>query len=481
MFQEGNKACGDGDDLLRRNVDVLDLLGFDFLEVSVLPGFDAFFQDKLAVLVPERVGLGDGVFFFFVSGQVDDLVRHFAVFNFEVRRFHEAVLVGLHVGAHGSDKTDVGAFRSLDRADAAVMAVVHVADLQTGAVSVQAAGAQSGQAALVGELGQGIQLIHELGKLGAAEEIAHKVGEDPRIDEFLRLRDLLLLTGRLVRHAVFYIAVHPGQGDAALVSDEFADRTDAAVAKVVDVVRFDIDLRMLGGFFLVGNQIKQIRQSFHYILFVQGGALHLFFGDGKPQLFVEFVASDVGEIVGSRFEKEASQNFLSLFLAERFAGLEAVVDLAQGFFAAVVGNIVLSGRFPARIFPVLFVDHVKDRRTGRSIVDLDALDAGFEEVLKDLLGQFRGFFKGDVADSQLLSKIKAFEVGVVGLGDLAVADLVEKVEKILVSLVAQSSQKRGRPDSAPGMAAVDADVNVVRLIADSLKPGAAVRNKREPE
>ena len=142
VFQEGNKASGDGDDLLRRNVDVLDFRSFHFFEVAVPSGFDALFQDELAVLVPKGVGLGDSVFFFFVSGQINDLVRHFAVFNFKVRRFHEAVLVGLHVRAHGSDKTDVGAFRSLNRTDAAVVAVVHVADFEAGAVSVQTAGAQ---------------------------------------------------------------------------------------------------------------------------------------------------------------------------------------------------------------------------------------------------------------------------------------------------------------------------------------------------
>ena len=142
VFQEGDEACGDGDDLLRRNVDVFDFRGFNFFEVAVPAGFYAFFLDEFAVLVPKGVGLGDSVFFFFVSGQINDLVRHFAVFNFKVRRFHEAVLVGLHVRAHGSDKTDVGAFRSLNRTDAAVVAVVHVADFEAGAVSVQTAGAQ---------------------------------------------------------------------------------------------------------------------------------------------------------------------------------------------------------------------------------------------------------------------------------------------------------------------------------------------------
>ncbi len=425
MFEEGNEACGDGDDLLRRNVDVLDFRSLHFFEVAVLSCLDTFFLDELAVFVPKRVGLGDGIFFFFVSGQINDFVRHFAVFNFKVRRFHKAVLVGLHVRAHGSDKTDVGAFRSLNRTDAAVVAVVHVADFEAGAVSVQAAGAQCGKAALMGQFGQGVQLIHELGELGAAEEIAHKVGEDPRVDEFLRLRDLLLLAGRLVRHAVFDIAVHPGQGDAALVGHQFADRTDAAVAKVVDVVHLDY-FAVLAGFFFAGRQIEKVSQRFDDVVFVQCRALFLFFVHRKSEFAVQFVTADIRKIVGGGLKEQAPERSFSLFLAEGLAGLEAVVDLAQSFFAAVAWNVVLGGESLLVLF-VLVRDHAEHGRTGRSVVNLDAGDAGLEELLKDLVGEFRGFFEGDVADGQFLAEEKALKVLVVGLGDLAVADLVEEV------------------------------------------------------
>ena len=277
----------------------------------------------------------------------------------------------------------------------------------------------------MGQFGQGVQLVHELGELGAAEEIAHKVGEDPRVDEFLRLRDLLLLTGRLVRHAVFYITVHSGQGDAALVGHQFADRTDAAVAKVVDVVHLD-GLAVLTGFFFACRQVQKISQRFDDIVFIQSRALLLFLVHGKAQFAVQFIAADVGEIVGGGLEEQALQGSLGLFLAERFAGLEAVVDLAQCFFAAVAGNVVLGGESLPVLF-VLILDHAKDGRTGRGVVNFDAGDAGLEEFLKDLVGEFRGFFEGNVADGQFLAEEKALKVLVVGLGDLAVADLVEKV------------------------------------------------------
>ncbi len=95
----------------------------------------------------------------------------FAVFvidalDLAVGSLDEAVLVDLGVGGQIGDQTDVGAFRRLDGAHTAVVGVVNVSDLEVGAVTAQTAGAQSGQTALVGQLSQGVVLIHELATAG---------------------------------------------------------------------------------------------------------------------------------------------------------------------------------------------------------------------------------------------------------------------------------------------------------------------------
>jgi len=64
----------------------------------------------------------------------------------------------------------------LDRADAAVVRRVHVAHFETGALARQAARPERREAALVGDFGQRIGLIHELRKLRGAEELAHRRG-----------------------------------------------------------------------------------------------------------------------------------------------------------------------------------------------------------------------------------------------------------------------------------------------------------------
>ena len=92
------------------------------------------------------------------------------VLHLAVRRDQEAVLVDRGVDAQRGDQADVGAFGRLDRADAAVVADVHVADLEAGPLAVQAARAQGRQPPLVGELAQRVGLVHDLRQLAAAEE-----------------------------------------------------------------------------------------------------------------------------------------------------------------------------------------------------------------------------------------------------------------------------------------------------------------------
>src|SRR5207249_8805700 len=88
-------------------------------------------RDLFALRVRDRAGK------LFPDGQlrrVFDLALDDAV-----RRLDEAVLVDLAVGREGADETDVRTFGRLDRADSAVVAVVHVAHLEAGPIARQSA------------------------------------------------------------------------------------------------------------------------------------------------------------------------------------------------------------------------------------------------------------------------------------------------------------------------------------------------------
>ena len=106
-----------------------------------------------------------------------------------VRRLQEAVVVGARVHRQRIDQADVRAFRRLDRAHPAVVGRVYVAHLEAGALAGEAARPQSRDAALVGDLGERIVLVHELRQLRGAEELLLIRGlNDGRIFAFDRER-----------------------------------------------------------------------------------------------------------------------------------------------------------------------------------------------------------------------------------------------------------------------------------------------------
>ena len=120
--------------------------------------------DEVVVLVQRLVGLSDDILVLLVGGHIDDLIGDSAggLVDLAVRGLNEAVLVDLGVGGQIGNQTDVRAFRRLDGAQTTIVGVVNVADLEACAVTGQTAGAQSGQTALVGQLGQRVVLVHEL-------------------------------------------------------------------------------------------------------------------------------------------------------------------------------------------------------------------------------------------------------------------------------------------------------------------------------
>ena len=101
-----------------------------------------------------HVGLGDVVLLLLDGREIDHFGRHLAVDHLLVGRLDEAVLVDAGIGRQRVDQADVRAFRRFDRADAAIMGRMHVADFEAGALAGQAARSKRREAALVGDLGQ---------------------------------------------------------------------------------------------------------------------------------------------------------------------------------------------------------------------------------------------------------------------------------------------------------------------------------------
>ena len=232
VLEERHERGGHRDDLHGRDVHVVDAAGLDDREVAARAGGDAVGGD--AVLVDRGVGLGDDLAALGVGVQVLDLAE-LALDDLAVGRLDQAELVDAGVGRERDDQADVRAFGRLDGTHAAVVRVVHVADLEAGALAVQTARSERRQAALVGDLGQRVDLVHELRQLGRSEELPDDADERRRVQEVAGRDERLVLDG----HAVADHAGHLRQADADLVLEQLAHAADAAVAEMVDVVELD--------------------------------------------------------------------------------------------------------------------------------------------------------------------------------------------------------------------------------------------------
>ena len=112
------------------------------------------------------------------------------------------------------------------------MGRMHVAHFEAGALAGQTARPERREAALVGDLGERVGLVHELRELRGAEELAHRRRRRLGVDQVLR-HDRVDIDRR---HALLDRPLHAQQADAVLVLHQLADRAHAAVAEIVDVV-----------------------------------------------------------------------------------------------------------------------------------------------------------------------------------------------------------------------------------------------------
>src|SRR5437667_433878 len=212
VFEERNQAGGHGNELLRRNVDVIDFIAALENEVAGLPAVDQLRGD-LQSFIKRDVGLRDDVLVFFPSGKIeairlvnylaalelfveildfvflddftgfefavtgiDDLnvVDDAAGLDFAVGRFDEAVVVDARKAAQGTDQADVRAFRRFNRTDTAVVRRVHVAHFESGTLARQTARPKGREAPLMRDFAERVGLVHELAELRRTEELADR-------------------------------------------------------------------------------------------------------------------------------------------------------------------------------------------------------------------------------------------------------------------------------------------------------------------
>ena len=335
VLEERNERRRNGDYLLRRYVEVVELLRVDLYGVVLVTDVDAAGRgrDDVAVLVHREVGASDIVFVLFVRGEIGDLFRDLSVDYLAARADEEAVFVYAREGRERGDESDVRAFRRFYRADAAVVRVVDVAGFESGAFARKASGAERGEAAAVRKLGERVRLVHELRELARAEEFAERRGYRADVDEVLRHR------GREVgrrRHAFARDALHAEQPDADLVLEQLADGAHAAVAEVVDVVHVLV-------------AVAQADEALDYRDDVCDGQQALCVGYVKLEPAVDLIASDAAEVVAARVEEYARYIFACVFHARRFVRAQFAEEFKHRFVWRV-RVVALDGHGERRVY-----------------------------------------------------------------------------------------------------------------------------------
>ncbi len=239
------------------------------------------------------------------------------------------------------------------------MGRMHVAHLEAGALAREAAGSERRETPLVRDLGERVGLIHELRELRGAEELAHRGRRGLGVDQILRHHSVDVDR----RHALLDGALHAQQAQPILVLHQFADRSDAAIAEMVDVVDFAAAVAQIDERLHHGENILAAQRA-HRVRRVEVEAhVHLHAADGR-------------EVVALRVEEQRMEHRFRRVHRRRLARSHHAIDVEQRFFAA--GVLVDRKR-------------VADIRT-----DVDVVDVENGKLVEALLQQQRQSLDGDL-------------------------------------------------------------------------------------
>ena len=319
-------------------------------------------------LEDDLAALGDEVRPGLVLGQPGLVVADRAL-DLAIRRLDEAVAVDPAVRRQRPDQADVRAFRGLDRADPAVVAVVDVADVEPGTLAGQAARAERRQPTLAGQLRQRVGLVHELAELAAAEELLHRGHDGTDVDEGVR-RGLVEL---LDRHALANDALHAQEADPEGVLDQLAVGPDAPVAEMVDVV---LGVQAAVALDEVADDGRDVLAGDRALLARQ---LDAEAARDRIELLVELVPADPTEVVAAEVEEEALDELAGIVAGGRIARAQLLVDLDE-CLGLGVGEVLVERVRDVRVLGV-DVDRSED---GRDLVVLLIADGAQQGRGRDL-------------------------------------------------------------------------------------------------
>ena len=437
VFEERNKARGDRSDLVRSHVHQIHLLGGNHREVGAFARLDTVGLQEVAFVVDRHVRLCDDLALLLFGRVIADVVIvhvDLSVLDLPVGSLDESHRRNLRINAERRNQTDVRAFRRLDRAETAVMRVVYVSHLETGAVTRQTAGAEGRQTALVRNFGQRVDLVHELRELRSAEERVDHRRQRLGVDQVHRRKHLVVTHV----HTLADRTRHTHETYRELIRQLFAHGAHAAVRQVVDIVHVGLGVDQLDQVFDNGDDILARQRA--------NGRIGI-----QIQLLVDAVAAHVAQVVALVREEQLLDDVARRRLIGRLRSAQLPVDVNDSLLLGVAG-VFLQG---------IVYDREVDARQAL-LMQEDRLGAAFENLVHMFLFEDRLAVHDNVValDGNHLARIFVHEVldprrkhacgelaahGLleVGLRDLHFVRQIEDFENLLVRLVADGAQQRG--------------------------------------
>ena len=340
----------------------------------------------------------------------------------------------------------------------------------------------------MGQLSQGVILVHELGQRRRTEELLDGGDHRTDIDEGLRSDDALVLA--LQGHALTDDALHAGESNAELVLQQLTDAADAAVAQMVDVIggadavaqavqivdgRQDVGHGDGAADELVVVAAQHLLLLFHIrsgvedlLDLLKGAALvdaALLDIEGEEALSVNTAIGDDLDLLALDVQHDDIDAGVVSGLSQLTGDLGILLDEQ---FAGQRSDDVLSGDVAgdAACQRQLLV-HLITTEPGQIVA------AGVEEEHIELAGS--GLHRGRLTGAQLAVDFQQAFLGVLG-GVLFQSSkdaliLAEVVQDVLVGRQAQCAAEHGDGQLA---VLIDTDIEHVGSIGLVLQPGAAV-------
>ena len=136
VFQEWNQGSRDRNQLLRGNVHVVNLVRFNFQELSTISHRNSR-GGEFSMAIHSGVRLGNDEVFLLICGEEIELSLHATILYLAVGRLDEAELIDFSKCRKTRDQSDVWTFRSFNRTNPTVVGRMHVTDFKARTLPAQ--------------------------------------------------------------------------------------------------------------------------------------------------------------------------------------------------------------------------------------------------------------------------------------------------------------------------------------------------------